>query len=165
MTPASQRERRVLPDWWRNHPAPPPHPDAPQAVRLAWLRRFLRPTADCEFPQEMLGYLDPCEGQCEVLLAGGGIAREVGFSAQEGWLAARLEWERAEREYLRFSENLRRRLWPMARARLPGAEILAVGRQVVLEYEGFVSEEQLLDLARRIAHAASPTRRPRRGPR
>jgi hypothetical protein len=134
---------------------PPPPRGTPVPVRFQWLRRVLRPSARDLAAWELFGELSTREGECELLLAGVGLARDIGVPRGDGIEAARIEWREAVRLTSRFNDALRRRIWPLGKTLVPGAQIIAAGHDVNERAGLLLPSEVLIAQVRAIAHQAA----------
>jgi hypothetical protein len=156
----------MLPEWVRS--SNPPVRSAPPAAKVRWLREFVRSNATFIALNDLYGFPGPthcyglpCELRGEVLVVAicAGMAAQIGESRDMGGLAGRAEWPDAQKRAARFAEDLRKAIWTLGRDRATGGEILARATSVNDRHDLALSDENLLDITRKIAVAAAVGRR------
>lgn len=158
-----------LPHWLRV--LNPPTNDARRDVKIEWLRKFLRLSAndlaldalygidrDVEYP-----FPGSLGGLAELLVIGTRTAEAMGEDRQLGETAARAEWASAVKHAAEYADTLRKNVWTLGRDRAAGGEIMArataVNRAQFDRHSIEFQPEDLLAITRSIALAAATGRR------
>ena len=138
---------------------PPPKPDADVPHQVRWLRYALHAYAGDLAAWELTGALSRYEGECELLLAGIGLAREIAASRDTGITAARAEWKVSSDRAANCINALRRAIWPLGRMLAPTPQILATAERINTVHGVVLPHELLIEQARQITQAAMPKAR------
>lgn len=159
-------------EWAIKNLAPLPHKNADSPQRIQWVRGKIRLYVWTVACLDLAGvaneWLDAPEqathaSEAEAIMAGTGTATQAGLPYADGWAAGKAEYAAAQTRAREFVDQLRRATFPMARAKTPGAAIMAAAHQVNDRFDNALSTELLTTAVRVIAHNALPSKGRRHG--
>jgi hypothetical protein len=94
------------------------------------------------------------ETRVEVLMAGTGVAHDCGLPFLVGLAGGKAAWQTASERATKYVGDLRRAVWPLARAKAPGAQILEAANAVNDRNPWGLPTGELLEACRVIARSA-----------
>lgn len=151
---------------FRGHPdcpfrwTPPKYENAQD--RISWLRRALRDTARMITVRIYYRLEEQRAYDLEVTVAMTGLCQRLGWPLSLAIAAADAERPDADQAAVRHAQTLRRAIWPLAQSGMAGSAILAAARQADDGFDCCLSNNELLEVTRQIAHAAARQRGRRR---
>jgi hypothetical protein len=144
----------------RRDPTMPTGPEATPQRRIAWISGQIRAYARLLAFDELLGECDPGANRDENFAAASGFGAMIEAGETEIAIAANREWHDATQRGANCLEHLRRRVWPMAAARMPEDSIIQAAKTVLRTHDEHMGDEVLMPFLRNVWSAAT-----RRGPR
>ena len=141
----------------------PPNPETSQpADRRAWMvsftRLYTRGLALEHIVRNCKDHWLQVE-QFEAVMGHGFVCKAT---PDEIITCANEEWRLAEKYAANFLDALRKKLWPMCRARMPEAVVIAAADALQMEWQIAIDDEHLMPVIKGIWDAAQP-RPARRG--
>ena len=131
---------------------------ADSITQARWLQGWVKASAeDMALAQSAGVDLKEPSGEAFVILASIGCAERINVPRETAIAAGKAAWRQALQTVRNLGEEIRRAVWPMAKMRAPGHEIIAAAQRVCDRSGVFVPTDVLTDLCRRIALATVPT--------
>lgn len=125
-------------------PPPPTGRDIMPKRRIEWIVTMCLPYAR---DLALWSLIDPEEeGLDETLLAVRGLASQCNATTDERLAAFNYIWKRATADAYGTCDHLRRRVHPMAAAKMPEQAIIACARAVLNQHDAYLPDEWLMPI-------------------
>ncbi len=130
--------------------------DEDMGAAIAWLRKLIRPTAIEDAIRLAIGrpiYPHQIPPYGETMFLANNAVDRLGWTWREAEVAARAEWVDAQEKVRKLQEDIRRAVWPMAKVRSSGIDMIAAADRACQRADIVLPPEFVTDLCRRIAKA------------
>ena len=125
-------------------------------TQARWLQGWVKGYAEDMALAQVAGVdLQAPSGEAAVLFACIDRGARLGIPRETAIAAARAAWRKALEAVRDSGEDIRRAVWPLAKMRAPGAEIMAAAMRALDRKSVFVPTPVLINIVRKIAHAAA----------
>jgi hypothetical protein len=128
-------------------------------VAFPWLRKLIRPTAREDAIREATEspiHAPPLPPYFETLTLAREVCERLGWGEVLPFSATKAEWVDAQAAVRQCQEDIRRAVWPMAKTRASGHDMLAKADSICRRHDLVLPPDFIITLCRRIALATLP---------